>query len=322
MLTSDHSHFYLDDQPFIPKIFDGPEFDKERGFNISIVKLDATLGSVLDWNVPVSENFVIYELDFGLNNPQFSMVDPMPLATFKQAVDHFSENIVCEKTLGAILYRGEANFAKSIPCKELFEGPHDEPLQEGMFAADLLSDYLHTLAAKLPDNVAPFALMDATHLTNAETALFLSKQRYTHINLGIKGNTVPLWGFSWETGVSTSGYIGHSSFFELADIAEIGLLFPQDKKITPELLRQIEGLLSEFPIRVIPEVMMPENWDGLNGLIAFKDGLTDFGKRVLDGFEATGGRVYTAVSDSALLSKALSEFFPGANLPISNTSTI
>lgn len=324
MLTSDHSHFYLDDQPFTPKIYDGPAFDSERGFNVSVIKLDATLGSTLSWEVPPAENFVIYELDFGLANPTFSMADPMPLATFKQAIDYFAEKVVCEKTLGAILYRGEANFAKSFAWKELFDGPHDDPLKVGMFASNLLSDYLHALAARLPEQVAPMALMDATHLTNAETALFLSKSRYTHINLGIKGNTVPLWGFSWETGVSTSGFLGHSSFFEMEKPAEVGLLFPQDPMVTPELLRQVDALISECPIRVIPEVLMPENWDGLNGLIAFKEGLTDFGKRVLDGFEATGGRVYTAVSDSASLSKALSDFFPVATSSTAepNTSTI
>ena len=114
VLESTHSQFTLDEQPFIPKIFDGPLASVDRGFNISVIKLDATLDSDLNWSIPETDDFVIYEFDFGLSNPNFSLVDPMPLATFKRAIEHFSETLVTEKTLGAILYRGEANFAKSF----------------------------------------------------------------------------------------------------------------------------------------------------------------------------------------------------------------
>ncbi|MCH9613662.1 MAG: hypothetical protein SP1CHLAM54_06680 [Chlamydiia bacterium] len=320
MLTSDHSKFYLKGEPFIPLVFDGEEFDEESGFNTTVVKLDATLNSPLDWKIPEVKGYVIYEMDFGLNQPNFSLSDPMPLSSFKVALDHLVDNVICEKTLGVILYRGDGNFSKCFDWKTEYDGPMDDPYQVGLFANDCLAYYLHQLAAVLPDEVAPIALMDATYLTNAETAFLLSKDRFTHINLAIKGNSVPLWGMSWENGASTSGYIGRSSFFEASKSSNLGLLFPQDKKITRELLGQINQLLEMTSIRVIPEVMMPENWDGLDGLIAFKDGLTNFGKRVLSGFEATGGRtmVYTAVSDSASLSSALSDFLPVATSSIAD----
>lgn len=320
MLTSDHSHFYLEGEPFTPMIFDGEKKGDESIFNVTLVKLDATLNAPLDWQIPEVEGFVIYEMDFGLHEPSFSLSDPMPLSSFKVALNHLVDHVISKKTLGVILYRGDADFSKCFDFKAEYEGPYDDPYQVGMFANDFLSDYLHQLAAVLPDGVLPMALMDATYLTNAETALFLSKERFTHINLAIKGNSAPLWGLSWENGASTSGYIGRSSFFEPAPDAKIGLLFPQDKKISPELLRQIDWLLENVPVRVIPEVMMPENWDGLDGLIAFQDGLTSFGERVLNGFEATGGRVmvYTAVSDSASLSKALSDFLPLATSSIAD----
>ena len=130
----------------------------------------------------------------------------------------------------------------------------------------------------------------------------------------LRGIPRPSGDFPGETGVSSSGFIGHSSFFELAKPTNLGLLFPGDHKITPELLRHIDHLLDQCAVRVIPEVMMPENWDGLDGLIAFKEAITDFGRRVLSGFEATGGSVYTAVSDSASLRRVLSDFFSSRDI--------
>ena len=196
-----------------------------------MIKLDLTLGSTLQWEIPPFDEDVVWELEFGWST--FSLLDPMPLATFQLAIDHFLERVPLPSKV--ILYRGKAE--------------HD---------SRLLADYLHQLASRLPVETVPLALIDVSELSPARAAIYLSKEKFTHIEVG-----------------------------NLMIETTTGLLLPQDRYLTEEIIEKIDAF--EKAVRIVPEVFMIEHWDGLDLIVYFEEALSDFGRRVLKGFEATGG---------------------------------
>ncbi len=277
------------------KIYDGQTEAKE-GFHGQIIRLNADLTSDLKWDIGVNAP-VLWELDFGLNDLSHALNDPIPFQSYKLAIQHFIDTVYLphkELSLGVILYRGKSdlrsNFKWNALFKEQFEGSFDNPLEVKLFMLDMLADYLHGLGASLPDELPAYALFDVTGVSSAEAAQLMSGERFSHLQLATKGNVVPLASLGWETGVSRLGYIGKSSFFEAVKETHLGLALPVDALITEEVRLMIDELLEKWPLRVVPERLMTENWGELDAIIAIEGAISPYGERMLMGFEAAGGK--------------------------------
>ena len=277
------------------KIYDGQGENKE-GFQGQIVRLNADLKSDLNWNVSLTSP-VLWELDFGLSELPHALNDPAIFQSYKVAIQHFIDTVYLphkELSLGVILYRGpsdlRAHFKWNEIFKEQFSGSFGNPLEVKLFMLDMLADYLHGLGAYLPEELTAYALFDVTGIPPTEAAQMMSGERFSHLRLATKGNTVPLLSLGWETGVSRLGYIGKSSFFEAVPETTLGLALPLDALITEEVRGMLDHLLNEWPLRVVPERLMTENWGELDAIIAVEGAISPYGERMLQGFEAAGGK--------------------------------
>lgn len=225
-----------------------------RGFDptpekIELITLDGSAASSLEWEIGEVPSSVLWELDFGLRT-----LSPIPFASYRLAVQVFLEGVWSrfqEETVGVVLYKG------AIPPFEMEE----------------FAEYLHHLAALLPDEVFPFALFDCP----GDPQLF-SKEIFPHIHLGFRSG--PIGVLRWGTDIETVSYD-----------APLGVALPLREKgvdVRPFLKHLDEAGCS---YRLIAEPYITEEWDELEELIIFKDLISPWGMRMVQGFEAAGGKV-------------------------------
>ncbi len=226
-----------------------------RGFDplphsIISIRLDGSLNSDLVWNITANDPHILWELDFNIK-----FLNPAPLASYQLAVRIFVESIWekhRENTLGVILYKG------AIP-----------PFEMKAFA-----DYLHHIAAGLPDEVPPFALFDCVG-----DPLLFSKEIFPHIHLGFRSG--PIGPIQWGETLIPRRYD-----------ARLGVVLPLCKKglqfdEVDECLKE----LKKTPYRLINEPYLTEEWDDLDEIIIFSNLISPWGRRMIQGFEAAGGKV-------------------------------
>lgn len=230
-----------------------------RGFfplpqDLQVIKLDATLSSDLKWKVdPFPQT--LWELEFG-------ELSSRNLPTYRIAVHTFVETVWeqnKQQTLGLILYRGRGL-------------PYD--LEE-------LADMLHQLGAILPDEIPPFALFDL-EIEESGCAQQFSKELFSHIHLGFR--KAPFGALEWKECVTP---LYHS--------AKIGVSLPLRKQAMHS--DTIDACMKELekrniPYRLISEMYLTEEWDGLDELIIFPSLLSKQGERKIQGFTAAGGRIW------------------------------
>lgn len=225
-----------------------------RGFSplpssLTLLTLDASLASDLQWEQEVSAPHILWELDFSI-----TQLSPPHLASHQLAVKHFVETVWeahQEKTLGVILYKGK------------------KPL----FPLEAFAEYLHHLAALLPDEVPPFALFDCPG-----DPLHFSKEIFPHIHLGFRHS--PFGILEWG-----------ETFRPLRYDMSLGVLLPlREKGVAFEMLQKRLASV-QVPYRMIAEPYLTEEWDELDELIVFPDLISPWGLRMVQGFEAAGGKV-------------------------------
>ena len=75
--------------------------------------------------------------------------------------------------------------------------------------------------------------------------------------------------------------------------AQFGICFPSDVFCSGAILDRIDRYLAALktPYRVVFESLLSEQWEGLDSLTVWPDGLSVQGKRKLMGFRAAGGTV-------------------------------
>ena len=191
----------------------------------------------------------MWELDF-----QMGQLTPAHLSSYQLAVKEFSERVwenYSEKTLGVILYKG------AVPSA---------PLEE-------FAEYLHHLAAYLPDELPPFALFDCPG-----DPLLFSKEIFPHIHLGFRSGEIGAlqWGETYQP---------------LRHDATLGIVLPLREKglqfdMVDQCLKEVDR-----PYRLIAEPYITEEWDELDELLIFSDLISSWGMRMVQGFEATGGKI-------------------------------
>lgn len=148
--------------------------------------------------------------------------------------------------------------------------------------------YLHRLAAALAEDVFVFVCFDARSITHpAHLYQLFSKERFSYLNLAIKGASLPLEALVWQEGLIYSSPMQEP---------KLGLCFPNDPYCLPSVLHQLRTLCHhlntlKIPYRIIPEFLMTSSWEGIDEVIFIHKALSPQGKRILQGFSITGGRL-------------------------------
>jgi hypothetical protein len=286
-ITLHRTSFSLKGEPFIPLI-------GERG-NTVLIPLPARLEDEMKWRAEralaqealKNGQFIFWEFDFGWSDERVFLSDQASFLSFTLAIEHFVKTLWIEfenVTLGVALYRGNLSALKGPGWEEEFslEDSDGSLLSSTAFFAR----YLQKLASYLPDAVLPFALFDASSLkSQAQVAQLLSKERFPHLHLAVKGASLPLGGLTWEEGDSITWGAGESS--------ALGVVFPRDSYCSPSVLERLDLIFSTLssPFRVVYEPFLTEHWDGLDQLLVLSEAVSPQGKRMLQGFCAAGGEV-------------------------------
>lgn len=299
IIEHDAFGFTKDGKPFTPIIQEKGSYDPVE-YNVFQIRLDATLESSLSWEneiaiakqVVLQGGLLFWELDFGLAAPTFSLDSKLPFQAFLIAIKEFNDLIWKEfaaHTYGVVMFRGEVNYNAVFPWnqkqREYFEEwESNVPFKEKLYAISALTEYLHALSAKLPEELQIFALFDAAQIeSGAELAILLSEKRFSHIHLGVKNSSVHIGALRWA-----EGYRGDP------DLCQIGICVPEESLCSQKILGHLDQLFEEHRgvnFRIVPELMIIEKWEGLDEMIYLEDFITVQGKRQLDGFIAAGGKI-------------------------------
>jgi hypothetical protein len=321
--TADHHGFYREERPFYPLIQEGSTSSAEA--NTILIRLPAQLQDDLNWSQEINlakhylskGTFILWELDLGLAQYQFDPQDSTAFFSFSLALEEFSKTIwpiFKDQTLGVALYRGPFNPLFSFPLgkwehsfsewmKDLrctaFHWP-DHQADYSVYCAQNFAEYLHRLTSFLPEAVLPFVILDIQHITSsAQCAQLFSQERFQHIQLILRGSSLPYFAVTWEQGAKGKGWMG-ASFEQTALIepASVGLYLPKDEMIDSTILAQLDALIaflqnSNIVFRIVAEEKLTEQWDGLEQLYVVSQAVCAQGKRKLLGFIAAGGTVIT-----------------------------
>lgn len=227
-----------------------------RGFSfipptLSKVTLDASLASDLNWEISSVPPYTLWHLDF-----QIKALSMAHLPSYQLAVSTFLEKVwepYRESAVGVVLYQGE------VPPFEL----------------EAFADYLHLLASYLPDELPPIALFDCPG-----DPLLFSKEIFSHIHLGFRSG--PIGVIEWGSALVPRQYNG-----------TLGILLPLREKGT--WFDKVDACLKEcdrkgIAYRLIAEPYLTEEWDELAELVIFPELISPWGKRMVRGFEAAGGK--------------------------------
>jgi hypothetical protein len=296
--TADHNGFYCQEAPFIPWIQEQADPLQTKS-NAVLIRLPAHLNDDLDWTKEVllaqeiasSGRAILWEIDLGLATYQFSPDDSAAFYSFSVAVEEFTARIwpaFQNHTFGVALYRGPFQPSHNFPFFRWESAFTDwmRDLPSGttydLYCAQILAEYLHRLISFLPDTVLPFALIDVRGIGSpAKMAQLLSKERFEHIHLALKGALFPFQGLTWN-----EGFLSH----EAKTPAPIGIYLPNDSYVDANVIAQLDSVMAELDaFRIIPEEKLTEQWDGLDKLIVPKHAISTQGNRKLQGFIAAGG---------------------------------
>jgi|GEM_PF-1912867 len=267
--------FIKNDKPFYPIISDTQES------NTTIINLDCSMGSNLDWKVEETDKVILWNLDFDFQNLKFPLEHKLQFESLKLAVETFTKTIYPkykEQTLGVSFYQGSV---------DVFSQFENNP--------DIFVDYLRLFFSSLEDQVMPFLVFDAEELSDpVKFCRTFRKERFEYFSLVFKNHPLKtLFTFTDQHQVSSIGYIG-SNISKTYSTPALGLVFPPENKIDDTVvhsLQQAFDYLSDKPFRLVYETHLIEEIDCLDTLITLENGLSVMGKRQIQGFLAAGGQV-------------------------------
>lgn len=276
----DHNTFYKEGKPlslFLSK--------KEKDTEGVILTLPAMPSHTLYWQPWIEKadhlqkqgKFLLWQFDFGKETLKKGAIFE---GACKQAVQTFTQTIwplFASVSLGAILFEGEA--------KEVWN-----PLDLSPFFS--LLETLRSLASFLPENLPPFLLWDLQHLSSGiDQVYFLNKEHFEYFVLGLKGSLFRYPAFSWERGQANLGSI-ENPFWKRPPFETLGVLLPKPLCLDKSWeLFFFELQKQRVPFRLLYESYATEEWDGLDIIYAKKEGLSIKANRIIQGFEAAGGKV-------------------------------
>lgn len=266
--------FLKDEKPFYPII------SESKNANTEIVTLNCSLGSDLNWEIKDTDKAILWNLDFDFLNLSFPIDNKLQFESLKIAVEIFTKNIYPkykDQTLGVCLYQG------STSVFSIFE---NNP--------DVFVDYLRLFFSSLDDQVMPFLIFDTMSIADpVEFCRLFRKERFEYFSLIFRNPTLKtLFCFS-NTDTSFLGYIG-SGIPKISKPPTLGFVFPTEEKISSEInqsLQEVFSYLKDKPFRLIYETHLIEDIDCIDTLIVLEEGLSNMGKRQIQGFLAAGGQV-------------------------------
>lgn len=268
----------------------GIPFDPLNDENLTIISLDASLSSNLDWEDVKSRaeasKMILWDLDFDLASVSF--YDATALASFLVAIKAFTETLFIpyqDRSFGVCLYQGPlfTSFKWNLEHEEAYlewkESYEAFPNARELYCTEIFSEYLHRLAAALPEEALPIALFDSTEESESRLAQLLSREHFSYLYVGLKNQLLPLGPFSLDAGK-----------------ARVGVTLPLHAYCSKECFNLVDRCMDEMkknqiPFRIVSEAYLTESWDGLDTLILFSDYLSPQGKRKAQGFSAAGGQL-------------------------------
>jgi hypothetical protein len=253
------------------------------------------------------------------------------------ALDHFFESLWKQfelNTLGGILFKGSLDLTSKwnwdgdqilnlrneltsyfkdahalsnqmgAPLKELLEiEPSDllkSPFGENFlrfFCLNSALDYLEILAARFPESLLPYVLLDAKEIPSIlHCAQLLDHESFDFIQLSLKNSPIHLpHVIGWESSGYPNGFIGSHpySLQEVEALSPYGVVIPQKKIYDAKKLahydESLSWVLDRERLRFISERNLTIDWSGLDTLFVFE--VQELTKRKLEGFIAAGGTV-------------------------------
>jgi hypothetical protein len=306
--SADHIRFYQGQEQIFPHI-QAEEFPLEDASQGVVIVLPSRLDCDLNWQAAIARaeeciergKWILWHFDFGLEEPSFDINDETQFLSFTVAIDLFTKTLwprFQEKTFGVSLYRGDLERTqRSIKiedshffewCDEKLQNA-ENPLSDLMFSLEVFAEYLHRLISFFPDTVIPFACVDVSAWNfPGLLSVLLSKQRFEHVYLAIRGLKNYLSPIQWDA----SGALSCAWVKE----PENAVCIPEDLNCSLEVCTRLDALFGQLetqniPFRLIAEGRLTEEWDGIDRLYVLKDAVSVQGNRKLLGFAAAGGEV-------------------------------
>jgi len=321
-------------------VFDANSLSEEvpAPFDTVKIALDGTLKADLKWGKErsaaaayIAKGFrIFWEMDLGLfQNLKYPLSNHSQFLSLGISLDHFRDSLWKEfrdHTAGLCLYRGSADFSVGYRWDEEQEKNLQGWLQEqsieistsqnlkqtdegqrllSLFCRDAAGEFLEMLAGPLPDSLNRFILLDVSKIEDPLLAAqLITKERFSHIDVGVKGTQTLGGELSWDGHAMSAGVITRQ--LEKATIkekAKIGICLPPMNRCAAPSFKGLSKVFKDLEkkgldFRVIPENSLTADWDGLDYLVVSSQLLTPQGRRKLNGFCAAGGIVVTV--DGAL----------------------
>jgi hypothetical protein len=260
-----------------------------------MIALPSRPSDLLDWNIETEETDILWRFEQGLEERGFPLEDEMRFSALALALEKFSKEIwprFQERTAGAVLYRGRADFDSLFSWTERQrenwavwkeERPQaSEAHMKRLFCADAYVHYFQMLAHKLPDEMPIYLLLDVSGLgSEAERHQLVSRERFAHFHAAVRGLA------------RTNGKVWNEAIEE-SPKPPCALVFPEEARCSGDILRKLDRAMEkiEAPFRVIGEPYLTEEWEGVDVLYILPEAVSPQGERMLKGFCAAGGTVF------------------------------
>ncbi|MCB1111849.1 MAG: hypothetical protein KDK72_04225 [Chlamydiia bacterium] len=306
--------FYRNEKQWTPKIFESSFLGQEvpEGFNSVTVAIDGSAGANLDWSAAAdaaaqycSQGLALFwKIDLGLfHKLKLPLDNQTQMLSLKLSLDHFRDTLWQQfhrHTIGISLYEGSLLLSDALPW--------DDTLKESLnqwgghlddFCIHVFVEYLERLACGLPEALQTYVLLDAGAIVDpAHLARLATAERFDQIHLALKESRLPLNDLSWRGGRSPCGYLADQHLPIDDTAATVAVCLPSLEQQGRDGDAAMNGAFSfleerQVPYRVIPELMLTSEWDGLDYLIVWPQYTTPQGLRMLQGFCAAGGTIVT-----------------------------
>lgn len=321
----EHEEEIIEEQPLqtilqakglLPCIYDGYELNPPTEFNTLTIQLDGTLRSDLNWKAArekaeaaIAKGFALFwDIDLGLFSELTMPLDNQTqFLSLSLSLEHFRDHIwkdFSAHSIGLCIFRGQADFSHGFKWDDGQNANYQAWLQEqfpdteinpelsgwlsSLFCRDVAVEYLAMLAARLPDTLPVYLFLDASAYAQKplKQLQLLNPDRFDYLHLALKGMKMPFKALVWQDSALKEGPAGKD--------AQLGICLPLMHCYHPKqweaLDRPLKMLIDGgIPFRIISESHLITDWDGLDNLIYIPSGLSQQGKRKIQGFCAAGG---------------------------------
>ncbi|MCF7852897.1 MAG: hypothetical protein K9M07_06625 [Simkaniaceae bacterium] len=299
------THYTKQGEAFVPSFTTQIDDSNPEKWDGVVIRLEAGVDSLLQWNEAINRarhhadqgRLILWDLDFGPLDLK-SCFDPLKGSSFQIAINEFNQSVwphFQTSSFGMILAKGTANPADLDQVSE-YEPGEDTLFSKRSRYFNIIAHELHRLGAMLPEELMAVALFDVSGVDSSlEQATLFSKERFAHIELGLQGAKIPLFGFLWERGEVRGASID-AERPRLFD-PTLAVCLPEEGRINVSIQRELDAVFSKLKSRgydflVIPESQLTESWFGLDALIVLPEALDpQVGVRQCLGFAISGGRI-------------------------------